>query len=206
MRLFAAVVPPAPALAELAAAVRALHGLPGADLLRWTDPAGWHLALAFYGEVPDAALPALRARLARGAARHPAPELRLAGGGRFADRVLWAGVTGGTDVLRRLAGTASAAARRAGVPMPESRPYHPHVTLARGGRTRVGLGPFAAALGEFAGGAWTASAFHLVRSHLPVAGEAGERPRYETVDSWALAGGGDDGDGTAPGGCSASQR
>jgi 2'-5' RNA ligase len=198
MRLFVAVLPPAPALAELAAAVRALHALPGADRLRWTDPPGWHLALAFYGEVPEEALPALRGRLERGAARHPAPVLRLAGGGRFGDRVLWAGVAGGTDVLRRLAATVSAAARRAGVPMPERRPYHPHLTLARGGRTRVALGPFAAGLGGFAGTEWTASAISLIRSHLPATGEAGGRPRYETLASWPLGDSGTPGQAALP--------
>lgn len=77
MRLFAAVVPPAPALAELAAAATELRALPGADRLRWTDPAGWHVALAFYGEVDEVAVPGLRERLGRAAGRHPGHGLRL---------------------------------------------------------------------------------------------------------------------------------
>jgi RNA 2',3'-cyclic 3'-phosphodiesterase len=189
MRLFAAVVPPEAAVAELADAVTRLHALPGADRLRWTEPAGWHLALAFYGDVAEESLPGLRARLARGADRHPPARLRIAGAGRFARRVLWAGVEGDLTELGRLAETAEASARHAGIPMPAPRPYHPHLTLARNrGRTR--LAPYADALAEFTGGPWTATEFSLFHSHLPVEGVPGERPHYETVDTWQLSGGG----------------
>jgi RNA 2',3'-cyclic 3'-phosphodiesterase len=190
MRLFAAVVPPQAARAELAAAVAPVRALPGAGRLRWTEPAEWHLALAFYGEVAEELVPALRERLARGAARHRPGTLRLAGAGRFSHRVLWAGVEGDRTELGALAGSAVAAARRSGVDMPEDRPYRPHLTLARGrpGRHRVDLAPFAAALADFAGDPWPLAAISLVRSHLPVGGVPGARPRYETVGSWPLSG------------------
>jgi 2'-5' RNA ligase len=187
MRLFAAVVPPERARAELAAAVVRLHALPGAERLRWTETDGWHLALAFYGDVAEEVVPGLRDRLARGAARHPRGRLWLAGAGRFSHRVLWAGVQGDRTALRGLAGSAEAAARRCGIPMPERRPYHPHLTLARG-RPHIDLAPYAAALADFEGGPWDMAEFSLLRSHLPVEGVAGARPRYETVDVWPLGG------------------
>ncbi|MFF8959470.1 2'-5' RNA ligase family protein [Streptomyces sp. NPDC014894] len=69
MRLFAAVLPPAGAVAELGAAVDGLRALPGSDGLRWTGREGWHFTLAFLGEVDERLLPELTARLARAARR-----------------------------------------------------------------------------------------------------------------------------------------
>jgi 2'-5' RNA ligase len=95
MRLFAALLPPARVLdgpGRLAEAVAQLRTMEGADRLRWTDRANWHITLAFYGEVPDAALPGLRERLARAARRSRPMGLRIAGSGRFGDRALWAGI------------------------------------------------------------------------------------------------------------------
>ena len=187
MRLFTAVLPPPGALTELAGAVERLKGLPDADRLRWARPEGWHFTLAFLGEVDEVLLPGLRERLARAAHRHPAFGLRLAGGGRFGDRVLWVGVEGDRTALRRLADSVTAQVRRAGVPT-EDRPYKPHLTVARAGRTarRVDLRPYAAALGGFSGSDWRAEEFALVRSHLPSSGVPGEHPRYETLEAWPL--------------------
>lgn len=185
MRLFAAILPPASAVAELADEVAQLKDLPGAGRLRWTGPDGWHFTLAFFGEVPVDVLPELHERLARAAHRHPPYELRIAGGGRFDDRVVWAGAEGDKETMRKLADSAEAGARRAGVPMADHRPYHPHLTLARN-RTDVGLAPFAAGLAHFEGTPWTVGELALVRSHPPVAGVAGNQPRYETVATWPL--------------------
>ncbi|EYT79135.1 2'-5' RNA ligase, partial [Streptomyces sp. Tu 6176] len=69
MRLFAAVLPPPDVLDALADEVAALRALPGADRLRWTGRAGWHLTLAFYGEVAEETVPELEARLAKAAHR-----------------------------------------------------------------------------------------------------------------------------------------
>ncbi|WP_078843655.1 RNA 2',3'-cyclic phosphodiesterase [Streptomyces albus] len=132
MRLFAAVVPPMPVAGELAEVVSGLRELPGADRLRWTRRHGWHFTLAFYGEVAEEPLPDLHRRLARAAHRHSAYELSLAGGGRFGHRALWAGATGDVRAMARLAATAVAAGRRAGIPMKDERPgFTPHLTLAR---------------------------------------------------------------------------
>ena len=185
MRLFAAVLPPEAALAELAAAVGRLRSLPGADRLRWTGRPGWHFTLAFYGEVDDDLVPGLTTRLARSAHRNRPFRLRLSGGGRFARAVVWVGAEGDRDVMRRLAGSAAAAARREGIPMDEHRPYAPHLTVARN-RTHVSLAPFVGELADFTGEWWTVERLCLVRSNLPVSGVPGEQPRYETIGSWHL--------------------
>ena len=91
MRLFAAVLPPEDVVRALAVEVGRLRELPGADRMRWTERAGWHFTLAFYGEVGEELVPALTERLARAAARtepfgkaYPFRQRRLAAGGRAA--------------------------------------------------------------------------------------------------------------------------
>ncbi|MFF3289269.1 RNA 2',3'-cyclic phosphodiesterase [Streptomyces sp. NPDC003023] len=190
MRLFAAVLPPPTAVDELATEVAVLGRLPGADGLRWTGQAGWHFTLAFMGEVDDALIPDLHARLARAAHRTAAFPLRLHRGGRFGHRALWVGAAGGIEQMRLLAERADAAARRAGVGMEEHRRYQAHLTLAR---TRDGAGdlrPYVDALESFEGTPWEVGELTLVRSNLPVSGVPGERPRYEVVGSWPLGGAG----------------
>ncbi|MFG3254578.1 RNA 2',3'-cyclic phosphodiesterase [Streptomyces sp. NPDC048172] len=191
MRLFAAVLPPDPVADELARAAEGLRALPGAGELRWTERAGWHFTLAFYGEVEDPETrEELRERLARAAHRAAPLTLRLAGGGRFGDRALWAGLGEGSDrePLKRLAGAAAAAGRRSGLTMDEPHgPFRPHLTLARVRRSDpVDLRPYVEALGPFTGTSWTADRLTLVHSRLPVSGQEGEKPRYEPLTSWPL--------------------
>ncbi|WP_372347587.1 RNA 2',3'-cyclic phosphodiesterase [Streptomyces sp. KL116D] len=183
MRLFAAVLPPEDVLAALA---RTVDRLPDRDGLRWTDRPGWHLTLAFYGDVPDETVPELAQRLARAAGHTPEFGLALRGGGQFGGRSLWTGVEGDVATLRRLAERTEAAGRRCGLPG-EHRRYRPHLTLARS-RETADLGPYVAQLDAFAGQAWTVRELALVRSNLPVSGVPGERPRYEKVEGWPLSG------------------
>ncbi len=184
MRLFAAVLPPDSAVAELAAAVDGVRD----DRLTWAAQAGWHFTLAFMGEVRDDVLPELHTRLERAAHRTSPFALRLHGCGHFGERALWAGAAGELPALRMLAERADAAARRAGVPMDQHRRYTPHLTLARSRSTTTPLRPYLDALADFEGTPWQVDTLSLVRSNLPVSGVPGEQPRYETVRSWPLAG------------------
>ncbi|MFE0458984.1 RNA 2',3'-cyclic phosphodiesterase [Kitasatospora sp. NPDC058965] len=212
MRLFVAVTPPAAALAELARAVaplRAVAGAAGPDGLRWTDPAGWHLTLVFLGEVAEERLPALRDGLARAARGHQEHELRLAGGGRFGDRVLWVGLAGQTRALHALAlAVAEATGAEAGVAQEGG--YQPHLTLARAGTgrshptgaQRAALRAAAERLAAFQGEPYPVTGFELMRSDFgagdgdgdggggPADGKAhpGRGPvRYTAIDRWELA-------------------
>ncbi|MDI3424340.1 RNA 2',3'-cyclic phosphodiesterase [Streptomyces luteolus] len=190
MRLFVAVIPPAGVLDELAAEVRELKQLPGADGLGWTERAGWHFTLAFLGDVPEEIRPELRERLTRAAHRTAPFRLALRGGGRFGDRALWAGADGELDVIRRLAERAEAAARKAGLAMDDHRRYTPHLTLARSRAATVDLRPYVEALAGFASEPWTVGDLALVHSRLPRSGVPGERPRYEEVERRPLGGAG----------------
>ncbi|MEH0545099.1 RNA 2',3'-cyclic phosphodiesterase [Streptomyces sp. B21-105] len=190
MRLFAAVLPPDDIADELAAVAARLRTLPGADGLRWTDRAGWHFTLAFYGEVDDDVVPELSARLRRAAHRSAPFPLAVRGGGRFGHgRALWAGAAGDVSALRLLADRAEAAGRKAGVEMGEHRRYKAHLTLARS-RDAVDVRAQVEALDAFAGRTWTVGELVLVRSNLPKSGVPGEQPRYEPAGRWPLGGAG----------------
>lgn len=179
MRLFVAIDPPPQALAELDAElgptrVMAPHGL------RWTRPEQWHLTLAFLGEVPDAAVPALTTALAAAVGDAPM-RLRLAGGGCFGDKVLWAGVAGDVHALRTLAETVAGVARTAGIAAPKA-PYRPHLTLARAGKEAADLRPAATALADVVGAAWDVAEVRLVRSRLGAG--PGNSATHEVIARW----------------------
>ena len=131
-RLFFAVPVPGAAREPLEAALPRLEPLLGAA--RITPPGGWHLTLAFLGQVqPELADEVVRVGEAAVAGVPPA-RLRLEGAGTFPEgrraRVLWAGVGGDAEVLVRLAAALAAAGKAAGL-RSEDRPLHPHLTLAR---------------------------------------------------------------------------
>ncbi|MEU9186935.1 RNA 2',3'-cyclic phosphodiesterase [Streptomyces sp. NPDC048484] len=181
MRLFAAVLPPPDVTAEL-------RTLPGSGAgQRWTAPAGWHITLAFYGEVDEKLVPDLSARLERSARRTAPFSLSLRGGGRFGGRALWVGAAGDVRTLRLLAERAEAAGRKAGVTREENHGYRPHLTLARS-RGPTDFAPYVSALDGFEGRAWTVGELCLMRSRLPVSGVPGEQPQYEVLARWALGG------------------
>jgi RNA 2',3'-cyclic 3'-phosphodiesterase len=131
-RLFFAVPVPGGSREPLEAVMPELTGaLPAA---RWTNPSGWHLTLAFLGQVrPEFSAEVVKVgeRAVDGLGQ---AQLRLDGAGGFPNerraRVLWTGVSGDTEVLVTLATRLSAAAKEAGLRF-EEREYSPHLTLAR---------------------------------------------------------------------------
>jgi RNA 2',3'-cyclic 3'-phosphodiesterase len=183
-RLFVALTPPPSAVDHLDAAVTALRDRESG--LRWTRPATWHLTLAFFGDVAEERQARLEERLAKLASRHDVSELRFRGAGAFARparaSVLWVGVDAQLPPLRALANSCAAAGRRIGLDVDE-RAYRPHLTLARAkGREPLDVRALVDELAAYEGPSWTASAIHLVRSHL------GPAPSYETLASWPLRG------------------
>jgi RNA 2',3'-cyclic 3'-phosphodiesterase len=186
-RLFFAVPVPGASRAPLEAALPDLAPLlSGARL---TTPGGWHLTLAFLGQVrPELADAVVRVGEAA-ASKAPAARLRLEGSGVFPGsrraRVLWAGIGGDTDVLVRLAASLAAECKAAGLRF-EERPLVPHLTLARFSTPA----PVPAAALELVAGAaaagaeWEARELACYRSIL--GGPRGAR--YRVVREFPLAG------------------
>ncbi|MGH3672454.1 MAG: RNA 2',3'-cyclic phosphodiesterase [Pseudonocardiaceae bacterium] len=182
MRLFVALGLPGVVVEELHSVTAGLRSrVPG---LRWTRPEQWHLTLAFVGEVDGDVVAELARRLHRAAGRHPPLTLALSGGGRFGHRVLWTGVQGDRDGLRRLAASAAAAARRCGLPG-QHESYRPHLTLARASG-EADLRPLVDQLRPWTGSPWVASRIQLMRSHLG-AGQEGAAV-HELISGWPLSG------------------
>ena len=98
---------------------------------RWARVEGLHVTLKFIGHVDDAVVEKIKAALA--SIRAAPFEVKFTNVGFFpnpnAARVFWAGVDGG-DHLPRLASSIDAAMEKLGFPR-ETKPYHPHLTLAR---------------------------------------------------------------------------
>lgn len=129
MRLFIALDIPAEVRARLTEYMERAQAL--APQARWARVEGLHVTLKFIGHVDDAAVEKIKAAL-RPIKAVPF-DVKFTGVGFFpnpnAGRVFWAAVDGG-DGLPKLASTIDAAMEKLGFPR-ETKPYHPHLTLAR---------------------------------------------------------------------------
>ena len=131
LRLFVAFDIPREIRHRLAATVERFHDLvPGA---RWVPPENWHVTMKFLGSV----YPRLRGRVeeavADTAAEGTSGTSRLTEIGAFPSarraRVLWAGLEDTDERIRRLATSLDDLLEPDF--QPESRPYTPHLTVAR---------------------------------------------------------------------------
>ncbi len=156
LRLFFAVPVPAEARArvgELIDKVQRSVG-DGTARIRWVRVDGLHLTLRFLGPTPEALVPPLRAAADQLAAADSPFEVVIEGGGAFPSlarpRSLWVGVRAGAYRLANLADGLTIAAGECGLVL-DTRPFTPHLTIARTDGVR--LGPAAAhALEEAADG------------------------------------------------------
>ncbi|WP_433494822.1 RNA 2',3'-cyclic phosphodiesterase [Micromonospora sp. CA-248089] len=186
MRLFAAIYPPAVAVADLTARIKGLR-VASARHARLADPADLHLTLAFLGEVPDDRLTDVEYALASAARTARSPLLRLAGGGCFGQgrsTVLWVDVRGEVEALDALALSIRDGLGEAGLPC-DDKPFRAHLTIARPG-DRVPEADIRSdlhTLHDYAGPQWSATELRLIRSH------PGRTPRHTRVAAWPLAGG-----------------
>ena len=147
--------------------------------LRWADPDGWHLTLAFLGPTDPATVPVLIERLGSVAAAHEGSRAATGGLGAFPSpgraRVAWYGIEDGEGRLARLAADV---ADRLG--LEAARRLRPHVTLARARRQPVDLRPWLSSASA-PEGVLNTDRIQLMRSHIGV-GPA----RYETLAAMKL--------------------
>jgi RNA 2',3'-cyclic 3'-phosphodiesterase len=126
MRLFVGIPLAAPVIEELSALSLRLQSK--ADGLRWYSPESWHITLQFLGNTSQEQYGCLIGRL--GELRSPAVPIALEGTGFFDHAgIFFAGVNL-TPELLSLEQRVTAATSLCGS-IPETRPYHPHITLAR---------------------------------------------------------------------------
>ena len=173
----------------LETALGTLRGrLPESDI-RWVPSEQRHLTLRFFEELPEDRVEDVRGAAAAAAAGAPTFCLDLEGVGCFPGRgpakVVWAGCGAGREALVHLA--AALARELAGRGFPgDTRPFSPHLTLARSRNPR---GSFAAAAavrrssvtaGQL--GRVRVEALLLIRSTL-----GSGPPRHEVLGTFPLA-------------------
>jgi 2'-5' RNA ligase len=132
---------------------------------RWVAADSLHLTVRFLGGVEYDRLEALAGSLR--ALRFEPFTMSLGDLGTFgrgtAVRVTWLALAAGGDQLRRLAAEVEARCSAHGFE-PETRPYNPHLTLARARQRRGGRLPELPPPPELPG--WTVAGFRLYRSRL----------------------------------------
>jgi 2'-5' RNA ligase len=185
VRLFLAIDLPPPARAAVGTAIDGARKAAGdaASALRWSVPENLHLTLHFIGELDGARLPALTAALGDTV---PVPPFEVSLGrlgvfpprGRL--RTLWIAIDDGRESLVALHAVLGERLARARVAV-ESRPFVPHLTLARArDRDRSSAKGVAHTLAGLAvldrPERWTVDRVTLMRSDL-----SGPRPRYESI-------------------------
>ena len=101
--------------------------------ITWPSPERLHLTIAFVGEVDDPRAAAIQGALAP-PVQVPSFDLTIGGTGAFPQhgppRVLWAGLEHGKEDLIALEDEIGGRLAALGIPR-ETRPYNPHLTLAR---------------------------------------------------------------------------
>lgn len=178
VRLFAAVELPVDVTAALLTAVAPLR--PRFRSLRWTDPDGWHLTLAFLGWVDVDLVDDVEGALTAAARRVEPFPLALTGtAGSFRSGALWAAVAEQPALAWLSQSVIQELTRVMTVPDAE-RLFRPHLTLART-RGRGTDARDAAAAYRGPDRSWTVERIVLMRSHLLRQGA-----RYEVVGAWPL--------------------
>ena len=105
------------------------------DGLRWSEPEQWHITLRFFGDVDAGKMQCLRAAV-EGLATQPV-DLEMTALGWFAAKGILYAATAASPTLTALQALVVASTGDCGV-LPESRPFQPHITLARS-KNRTGM-------------------------------------------------------------------
>lgn len=174
-RLFVALRPPP----DMRRALLATVG--GVDHARWQDDAQLHLTLRFIGEVGWRQ--AEEIAIALQSVVGPRPTLRIEGVGTFdrqqVVRAIWARIAA-DEALTRLQRRVNRVLTSVGVPA-EGRAFRPHITLARTGRTAVGVEGFLRSHAGLSSAPAEIDALYLFQSQL-----GGEGATYHVAARYPL--------------------
>ena len=135
-RLFFAVPIPDPAREQVASLMESVQSSvgDGSAKIRWVRVEGLHLTLRFLGPTPIERVPELTAALATVASGIAPFPVTISGAGAFPGplhpRTLWLRIEVGADRLAALAADLGAVAAADGSQL-ETRPFAPHLTIAR---------------------------------------------------------------------------
>lgn len=106
-----------------------------AAYVKWVDPDSMHMTLLFLGEVPQLDLVPICRVVSNGVKDLPPFNYTVAGLGAFPTprrpKVLWAGVTDGSEALQELHERLETPLLELGCYRREERAYNPHLTLGR---------------------------------------------------------------------------
>jgi RNA 2',3'-cyclic 3'-phosphodiesterase len=192
MRLFVALDLPESArtnLSEMVARLKSEHTKSEGAKVRWSRPESLHITLKFIGHVDPAKLGSIRTALST--VHSPEPiEMNIRGVGFFPNerqpRVAWCGVEASPN-LAQLAADTGRSLESLGI-LPESRPYVPHLTLARFSSPDEleKLISAASDLKSYEFGSASESEFHLYESILKPSGSEYKRlATFNFVDKLA---------------------
>jgi 2'-5' RNA ligase len=179
MRLFVGIPLPDVTIEELSAVAARLRATE--DGLRWTTPESWHITVQFLGNTGGEQYERTLDRLRQ--VRASAVSIGIEGLGIF-DRagVFFAGVKVSPKLLLLQESVAAATAQCGFIP--ETRPYQPHITLARSKADRQGLLKLKTKiLRQPAFSRFVADEFILYESFLDPGGS-----RYEVRERFPLGG------------------
>jgi RNA 2',3'-cyclic 3'-phosphodiesterase len=103
-------------------------------IAKWVDPGSIHLTLKFLGNIPAGTVAAVSQAMTKAAEGISPFFLTLGGAGAFPStarpQVVWIGLTGDIEKLKRLQGAIESQVSPLGFPA-ENRPFTAHLTLAR---------------------------------------------------------------------------
>jgi 2'-5' RNA ligase len=185
MRLFVGIALADAVVHELQQVVARLRSSGGG--LRWTEPDSWHITLQFLGNTTPEQYPPLMGQL--GKVRSAPVPVQLGELGCFDRAGVFFVDVAVTQGLAALAQRVVAASARCGFAA-ETRPFHPHITLARAKGQGRGAGLHQLANGirsQPAFARFTAREFLLYESHL-----GAEGARYEVRGRFPLVGPGNE--------------
>jgi RNA 2',3'-cyclic 3'-phosphodiesterase len=176
LRLFCAIEFPPDVRAKASEQIERLRRATSLKEIRWERTEKLHLTLKFFGDVNQAKISDLTDALMLSASRSSPFELQIEGAGTFPPRgnprVLWLGIRDATGELSRLQNNIEDECVKVDFAR-ETRPFRPHLTIARTHRMRAEDAHHLARIHgetEFAPARFTVGEIVLMRSELKPSG------------------------------------